>query len=503
MVEFLKPMNPLDRTQDIVLSGGGECGALLRSHDWSKSPLGDPAHWPRELRTLTGVLLGALQPMFVVWGPEQIVIYNDAYSKMCGMRHPAALGGPFRELWFDIWDDVEPIVTAAYEGRGTQMEDISFIMHRHGFPERAHFSFSYTPVRDERARVAGLFCACSETTLQVRERLEEAKERDRLYRMLELGPGAVAVLEGPEHIFRLTNRAYDMLIGDRSIVGLTVREALPEVEAQGFIDILDHVYKTGEPHVGENIEIDLQRSPSGGVERRVIDFVYQAMHDSRSRVNGILVRVLDVTEQRIAEQQQELRNRELSHRMKNQLAMVQAIVSQTMRNTSDNETARVSISERILALSRAHDLLLQGEKGRSTVSAIVGTVLDLHETGEEGQFEVAGPAVQLASRPAMSMSLILHELATNAVKYGALSVPTGRVSVTWEITGARNDRRFVLSWKEQGGPQVHEPERKGSGVRLIGAGFVGVSDCVVNLAFDAAGLRCEISAGLDDLARED
>ncbi|MBX9596157.1 MAG: PAS domain-containing protein, partial [Roseomonas sp.] len=131
------------------LSDGGALGALMRDHDWRATPLGTPEEWPEALKTVVSIMLGSRQPMFVAWGTDRLMLYNDGYAVLCGARHPAALGRPFRELWFDIMDDVGPILERAFAGEATHMDDIALLMTRHGYPEEAHFSFSYTPVRDE------------------------------------------------------------------------------------------------------------------------------------------------------------------------------------------------------------------------------------------------------------------------------------------------------------------------------------------------------------------
>jgi PAS domain S-box-containing protein len=142
-------------------------GARMRAHDWAATPLGPPEAWPAALQTLVMVMLGSHQPMFVAWGPERVMLYNDGYAPMCGARHPAALGQRFREVWHDIMDQVGPILDRAFAGQSTHMDDIAFTLHRNGFPEEAHFAFSYTPVRDASGEVAGMFCACTETTERV------------------------------------------------------------------------------------------------------------------------------------------------------------------------------------------------------------------------------------------------------------------------------------------------------------------------------------------------
>ena len=136
------------RTAPDFLRDGGEMGALMRAHDWAPS-LGDPSSWPQPLRTLVSVMLGSSQPMFVAWGPERIMLYNDGYAPLLGKRHPRALGASFNEVWHDILDQVGPFMDQAYAGVSTHKDDLTLQMYRNGYPEEAHFSFSYTPVRSD------------------------------------------------------------------------------------------------------------------------------------------------------------------------------------------------------------------------------------------------------------------------------------------------------------------------------------------------------------------
>lgn len=139
----------------------------MRTHDWSRSLLGPAAAWPQPLKTLVGVMLAASQPMFVAWGPERILLYNDAYAALMADRHPAALGRPFFDVWHDILDECVPLFEQVFAGEPVHMDDIELRPDRPGRPREAHFAFSYTPVRDAGGEVAGLFCVCSETTDQV------------------------------------------------------------------------------------------------------------------------------------------------------------------------------------------------------------------------------------------------------------------------------------------------------------------------------------------------
>ncbi|HEV7277017.1 MAG TPA: PAS domain-containing protein [Devosiaceae bacterium] len=164
------------------LRGGGEAGTLLRARDWTSTPLGLPECWPVALQTLVGIMLGSSQPMFVIWGPQRTLLYNDAYSEILAGKHPAAMGRDFLEVWQEIRDDLLPIVEQAYRGEPVRMDDIELWMERKGFREEAHFAFSYTPVRGDTGAIDGFFCVCQEITGQVdaERRLRESEARAKV-----------------------------------------------------------------------------------------------------------------------------------------------------------------------------------------------------------------------------------------------------------------------------------------------------------------------------------
>ena len=139
----------------------------MRARDWSTSPLGPPEQWPQSLQTVVALLLQSRFPMFVAWGKELGFLYNDPYAEILGAKHPAALGRRFREIWSEIWSDINPLIDAAMAGQATYREDLPLVMNRKGFDEQTWFTFSYSPVRDESGQVAGMFCAVSETTQKV------------------------------------------------------------------------------------------------------------------------------------------------------------------------------------------------------------------------------------------------------------------------------------------------------------------------------------------------
>ncbi|MFC3636032.1 GAF domain-containing protein [Camelimonas fluminis] len=171
-----------------------------------------------------------------------------------------------------------------------------------------------------------------------------------------------------------------------------------------------------------------------------------------------------------AEEHQRVLNHELSHRLKNTLAMVQAIASQTLRKTTAGEAVEAFMA-RIHALAKAHDVLLQESWSSARIYAVLERVLEVH--ADRPRFVLSGPDMRLGPKAGLSLSLIFHELATNAVKYGSLSTQSGTVEVHWSIGADGGDETFNLKWIEKGGPPVSEPKQKGFGSRLIQMGIAG------------------------------
>ncbi len=158
---------PFARGSD-ALSGGGELGALMRAFDWSKTPLGPVDSWPQSLKTCVRVVLTSRQPMFVWWGDELINVYNDAYRSILGGKHPAALGQPAAVVWREIWDQVGPRAASAMRvDEGTYDEALLLIMERNGYPEETYYTFSYSPVPNDRGGAGGIFCANTDDTPRI------------------------------------------------------------------------------------------------------------------------------------------------------------------------------------------------------------------------------------------------------------------------------------------------------------------------------------------------
>ncbi|GJE54366.1 MULTISPECIES: sensor histidine kinase [Methylobacterium] len=197
------------------------------------------------------------------------------------------------------------------------------------------------------------------------------------------------------------------------------------------------------------------------------DIVLAPMNGDDGRPERILAVSRDITDLKQTEARQTVLMHEMAHRVKNTLAMVQAVATQTLRNAHSLEEAGDALGARLQALAHAHDVLMQGAWSSADLRGLVDTAVALHSDGEPGRFVIDGPDVTLGPRPGLTLALILHELGTNATKYGALSKPEGRVVIGWNVAMVEGEERLSFRWEEVGGPQVAPPTRVGFGTRLI------------------------------------
>jgi PAS domain S-box-containing protein len=182
----------------------------IRAMSWTATALGPQSEWPAALSVLVNMILASDQPMFIVWGEQQTLLYNDAYAQILAMKHPEALGQSFMDVWGEIRLDLAPIVEQAYAGKAVSMSEILLVMHRKGYAEEAHFAFSYTPLIGAGGRADGFFCACVEISSQIlaeRERQHaEAALREHNHELEQ------AVQHQTEQLNHLWNTSPDLML---------------------------------------------------------------------------------------------------------------------------------------------------------------------------------------------------------------------------------------------------------------------------------------------------
>lgn len=734
----------LDRSEGLAfLAGGGELGRLIAGHAWETTPLGPIPTWPQSLKTTVSLIVRSQVPIVLLWGPDGVMIYNDAYSIFADRRHPSLLGANVREGWPEVADFNDNVMKVCLAGGTLAYRDQALVLFRSGRPEQVSMNLDYSPVLDERGAPAGVIAIVVETTAKVAAEAWRKSEIDRQRQMFEQAPGFIALLSGPDHVFELTNSAYRQLIGHRDVIGLPMRQALPDIEGQGFYELLDSVFEKGEPFIGHGLKASVQWTPGAPLEERLLDFVYQPVRDPAGEIIGIFVQgsdvtdrelarreakqnearfqtlaqampnqvwtarpdgyldwfnagvyeysgaaagaldgegwaaivhpddlppavaawrealssgrayeaafrlrrrdgsfrwhiaravpicdgtgsilqwigtntdiheqkaasealheserrlqlsqaaagiaslevdvksgmvfgseglwsiwglsareavhvsvlegivlpedrdvrsnaetrangtaaqnveyrirrpdtgeirwlsrhidfvrdatgtptkmfgvIQDITDRKEAEQRQRILTHELEHRIKNILAMVAAIASQTLRNT-DMETARVALTSRLSALGGAHDILNAARWQSASLMEVVKKALAPFPSE---QITVTGPGLVISPKMGLSLALAINELATNAVKYGSLSVPEGTVAIDWSLGGGDAGETLTWRWREIGGPPVAAPSRKGFGSFLINRVLAADFEGKVDLRYHADGVECLLVA---------
>lgn len=323
-----------------------------------------------------------------------------------------------------------------------------------------------------------------------------------------------------EELLSFHNDAYKPMLG--AWVEHTLGRPGPEVWAEVWADVAAMIAGALAGGSSSVTNLPLVTTRNGVEELSHWSFTYSPLHDEAGQVAGVLNIVTETTsavsadaairetnlnlahdlgeaEQQIeaqgkTERRQRLLQRELLHRMKNTLAMVQAIVSQTLRNAEDPREAGEVIAERLKALSQAQDVLTDASWTSAPIEAVVRNALAAHEDGSRIRLHVER-SCELSAQQSLGLSLALYELATNASKYGALSTGEGLVEVSWS-RGPGLD--FAFRWKESGGPAVTPPTRRGFGSRLVDKIVAGYFAGSAKLAYEPDGVLFELRGELDD-----
>jgi PAS domain S-box-containing protein len=295
----------------------------------------------------------------------------------------------------------------------------------------------------------------------------------------------------------LCNAAFLRMLGfahEEDVVGKNVHEIVHHSYPDGTPYPLTScpVYKTAQSGVHVHLLDDLYFRRDGTVlpvECWVRPIVREA------EIEGAVCTFVDVTERKHAEAQQHLLIHEMAHRVKNTLAMVQAIVGQSLRNSPAAQPVVKSIGQRLVALGNAHSMLIKTRGGNAPLAQVIEGAIAVHRPGTD-RIQTTGPNIDVGAKAALGITMALHELCTNAAKYGALSKDTGRVIIEWVILGGAADSRFHMRWTEQGGPPVTPPTRQGFGSRLITESVGPDLKGQATLAFESEGVVWVLDAPL-------
>lgn len=290
-----------DRIEDetpAFLRGGGETASLIASRDWSAS-LGPISDWRPSLRSAVGLMVRSAIPMVLLWGPDGVMLYNDAYAAIAAAQHPDLLGSKVREALPELAEFNDHVMKVGLAGGTLAYKDQELTVHRSGIPEQAWMNLDYSPVLNEAGQPAGVLAVVVETTERVLAERRQAALSLRLRRQFEQAPGFVIIMTGPTHIVEFVNETHRSMFGSSEAwIGKPIRTAFPSLKGQGFLEALNNVYATGEPAQYEAKEVRYRRGPDLPTELRYVSFVYAPLLDDDGKVAGIFCNGFDVTEAR-------------------------------------------------------------------------------------------------------------------------------------------------------------------------------------------------------------
>lgn len=300
------PETPTQTFQQTYFDGGGEMGALTRSYDWSKTVLGPPEHWSQSLLTTISIMLKSRFPMFLWWGTELIQFYNDAYRPSLGNegKHPKALGQHGEECWPEIWPVIKPLIDQVLSGGpSTWSEDQLIPIYRNNRLEDVYWTFSYSKVNDGPGKPGGVLVICSETTEKVNtlQKMEKtvtelAASESRLRYMLADAPVAIALFSGKELLIEAANKKVLEVWGKtEEVIGKPLHIAIPELNDQPFLQIMNTVFTTGKPFHGNEVKAILEQNHK--LEEVYSNFVYQPLKNADGETTGIVLIANIITEQ--------------------------------------------------------------------------------------------------------------------------------------------------------------------------------------------------------------
>jgi two-component sensor histidine kinase len=487
---------------EIFPFGGGENGALIRAIDWSNTSLGPTSEWPESLKTTVSILLRSPVPIVLLWGPDGIMIYNDAYSNFAGGRHPRLFGSKVREGWPEVADFNDNVMLVGLGGGTLSYRNQELTLHRSGVAEQVWMNLDYSPVLDESGRPAGVLAVVVETTQQVLAERALANAEERLRQALTAsGMVGTFAWHVQSDTFYSDARFAEMFSVDpvKGDQGAPLSDYLAGIhpeDVQRIAEAINHTVVTREKYVQEYRLLQ----KDGNI--RWVEVRGECLYSEDGKPDRFVGVVVDVTGQKIAQERQRLLAREADHRVKNIFANFHSMISLSARSAESPKEMAQALRGRLDALLRAKDLVRPGimgtehESEQTTVDALVRTLLQPYENGSPNRIVLNGPDVPVGAKAVTSLALVLHETATNAVKYGALSRPDGTISVTWDASG--DDLR--LDWDEIGGPEINvKPEARGFGSVLTERSVTGDLGGRIEHDWRRNGLRLKLSVPLDRL----
>ncbi len=410
-----------------------------------------------------------------VFGPRG----EDAGAQMLGRTDEEILVAPERDA------------ITAIKRKVLESGEASEIEAWYEMPEgKVLFALFIEPIRNLDGEISGVRCAAADITrirsLEGEQRRLAEELRNALHRYEIALRGSNVTVFTQDRDLRYTSIS-NAFLGRRidQIVGLTDDDVVPVSDRKTIVDLKKRALASGEP-------VDAELRLKGPAASRWYDFHIEPLRDAEGRVVGLTCAAVDITERRAGEEHLRLLMRELTHRSKNLLAVIQALARQTSRHAGSLDSFLEEFGARLQALSRSHDLLVQEEWHSAGLLDLVRSQLGHYIDQHGPQISIEGPSVHLKPEAAQSLGLALHELAVNAAKYGALSTSKGHVDVIWEANETPGTG-IVIRWIERDGPKVERPKKHGFGTLAIQRNLSRSLEADVDLSFAEDGVACMIT----------
>ncbi len=440
-------------------------------------------------------LLSALPAaIYLTDAAGRVTFYNAAASRLWGYEPELgtqAFSGSYRLCWPDgtpMHHDECPMAIALKTGK--PVRGVEAVIVR---PDGTCVPFmAYpTPFWDPAGRLVGAINMLVDLTEQ--KAFEQALHAQAQFAaIVETSCDAIAGKD-INGIVRSWNKAAERMFGytAEEMIGRSIRTLIPPDRQEEEQEILDHVGRGERVEHYETVRVRKDGTPVH------ISLSVSPIKDARGKVIGASKIARDITERKQAQARQELLAREINHRTKNLFAVVHAVVSRSFAGKSTVEEARDAVLDRLHSLAQTHVMLLD----RSWHGADLGELVRSEMSPYMGRVSVEGPPIELNPQAAQNFALALHELATNAAKYGALSRRGGQVRITWSVSpDGRGSHRFQFRWSESGGRPVVEPKQRGFGSTVLEQVMAEYFDDPPHIEFAQDGIGYELRGGLDAIA---
>ncbi len=497
-----RPVQPNDTLAPGLL-GKGEMARLIAARDWSATALGPMEHWPAALTATLSLVLSSEPAMAILWGKDGTLLYNEAYAEVCGKRHPDVLGKPVVQSWPEAADFNQNVLDVCLAGGTLAYRGQHLVLLRNGTPEDTWFDLNYSPINGPDGVPLGVFALVNEQTAMhlAADELKHAQER---FSHALNAAGVIGIWDWHFETDRMfADQRLSTFFG---VDPSSVEEGVSRSAFDRFVHPDDRAY----------VEEEMQRAAFNGgdvaIEFRLVDADdrirwvmvrgtgFRDADGQPSRLSGAAV---EITNRKNAEETRRLLIRELHHRIKNTFAVIAGMITMTARSASSVSEMAEVLRGRLVALAAAHELIRPaitaevGHTEQTSLSDLLTAILAPHLYFPE-QLTLEAPPVEIGVTAATSLALVLHELATNAAKYGALSTSKGKLAVTARFT----EGSLELDWAESGGPPVVGPPRhEGFGSRLATMSIVGQLAGSIEFQWNEPGLVARLAMSRDRLSR--